>query len=47
MAQCLVIHASNAECLGLIHDQEIDIPHALWCSKKKKKKQSLTIYSVL
>ena len=39
MAQCLIIHASNAECLVPIHDQEIDIPHATCCSQKIKKKK--------
>ena len=32
------IHASNAEFLGSIHDQEMDIPHATWCSQKIKNK---------
>ena len=48
----MLLHASNAECLGSVPEQEIDIPHSMWCSQKiknklKKKIHSLTMYSVL
>ena len=37
MVQCLRLHASTTGDTGSIPGQEAKIPHALWCSQKKKK----------
>ena len=36
VVQWLMLHASNAECVGLIAGQEIKIPHAAQCGQKIK-----------
>ena len=35
--QWLRLHASTAGGTGLVPGQGIKIPHAVWCSQKKKK----------
>ena len=44
VVQWLRLHTSNAEGMGLIPGQGTKIPHATWCSQKKKKKSIVIMY---